>query len=106
MTFLKNVWNWLVLSSNDPSKTSLFVKGILGSASVALLLVLGIFHYSVQPEQISNLIDLIVLAVNATLTAVSYVATAIALWATVWGAVRKLYTSLSGTNAVINSTVQ
>jgi hypothetical protein len=75
---------------------------VLGTLSTIGLLALGIFHFAMpQQGDINSLIDLIILAINATLTAISYVAAAISAWAMVWGAIRKIALTLTGDNQAL-----
>lgn len=106
MTYIKNFfvyfWDWLLLSSADPEKYSLTVKGVFATLATLALLASGIFHYTLDPNAITGLGSLVSVAISDTLTAVSYVATAIAGWSLVWGAVRKLIITLVGAHPVLN----
>lgn len=103
MDTIKKVWAWLVYSSANANKYSLTLKGLLGVGVTLALTIIGLFHFSITPEQVNGVSDGIMLAFNATMTALSYAVAAVSAWAAVWGALRKIWTSATGTNQVIAS---
>lgn len=103
MDFIKKVWAWVVYSSANANNYSLALKGFLGVAVTVALTVIGFFHFNITPEQVNDLSSGILLAFNATMTALSYAVAAVSAWAAVWGTLRKLWTSVAGTNQVIAS---
>lgn len=84
MTFLQKFFNWLVLSSADPTQSSATVKGILGGFATTILMVSPLLHVHVGSDQLSNTIDLLVQIFTAVLGVVSTVTF-------ILGAVRKVY---------------
>lgn len=58
MPTLKKVWDWLVISSADPEKTALTVKGFLNMVASALLIVSPLFHLHVTADQTTATIEL------------------------------------------------
>lgn len=83
------VLNWLMFSSQDSTK---FASTVKGSAVYALIVAVApLLHFNGAPELIDKLISLVV--------AVGQVASAV--WA-IYGAMRKVGTTLGGTNAVLN----
>ena len=97
MNTLKTAWQWLVYSSANAEQYSLTLKGALGALVTVLLVGAGFFSYSLDLDQITGLTSLIVEAFKATLTAISYIATAVSAWALVWGAMRKIILTLGKT---------
>lgn len=89
------MWNWLVLSSADPEKTALTVKGFLALCVTYLTVLLGWAHLGVSGDMLSTLVDPVVNFVQNILLVVSS-------FVTVYGAARKLYKTVAGTNAVLN----
>lgn len=91
---MKTFIQWLVYSSVDADKISATLKGLAGFIpSLAVFLVA--VHLKVTPDTLLAVLNGIILVISA----ISGLATAIV---TVAGAVRKLYTTASGTNAVLN----
>ena len=82
--------NWLVVSSSDPNKVSLTIKGILIGVVPVLMQVLTVFgvHFSFTSD---NLIDVVCTAITAALTLVAAVTTLI-------GALRKVWYTAKGVN--------
>lgn len=103
MQSLKTSWLWLVSSSTDPDKYSLMIKGFVGTAATFLLIGAGVFHYTLSTGDVYDLGTLISAAVSATLTAISYVATAVSAWALVWGAIRKVLITIFGQHPLLQS---
>ncbi len=87
------IWQWLVLSSKDPSKVSLAIKGAGGVIISVLVAVAGITHLQVGSAELTAILDSIISIFDAMLLVVSGVVT-------LWGAIRKVYTSIKGTNQV------
>ena len=94
MNILTNIWQWLVYSSANSEKYSLTLKGALGIVATILLTGAGIFQYTLSPDAVNGLSSLVVVAFKDTLTAVSYIVTAVSSWALVWGAIRKVVLTL------------
>lgn len=92
---------WIVASSADPGKFSLAIKGFFASIATFALFAVGFFHFNLDVESITNIGSLVGNAVQATLTAISYISAAVSTWALVYGGIRKIWTTLNGTNAVI-----
>jgi hypothetical protein len=82
---IKVVWNWLVRSSANPDKVSLTIKGALSTA-VILLGYLGITGHQ---------LDITSIADNSAEVLVQIVA-AITTLTTLYGAIRKLWLTISG----------
>lgn len=84
MQFLKKVYNWLVVSSADPTKVSLTVKGFLHTAAGVLLVFTPLFHLNIGQTKIDEFIDLssqLVIAFYAAFSAL----------VTLFGFFRKIY---------------
>lgn len=95
---MKKIWAWIILSSKDPQSASLTVKSILTGGVVYVVFFTGLFHYSVTASQLTQIIDEVGNVVGFVLMAISALATLV-------GFVRKLFTTATGTNAVINTGV-
>lgn len=67
---MKKIWNWLVLSSVDPSKTALTVKGALTAVVPLLVLFSGAFNIETDSSTIKNVIDVVGTIVMQGLTLV------------------------------------
>ena len=87
MEIIKKIWNWLVVSSANPQKISLTVKGVIISLIPILLTLSGIAHLSITSDGITNIASLI-----ANLIDVSF--TIIASISIVYGIIRKIITGL------------
>ena len=103
MNAINKFWDWLLLSSANPDKYSLAIKGFFGTLATMALLWSGIFHYNLSATDITDIGNLVSVAVFDLFTAVSYIATAISGWTLVVGAVRKLVLTVIGANKVLNS---
>jgi hypothetical protein len=88
--------NWIVLSSADSTQAGLTVKGILLSILPVASVLLGLAHIHVG--DLTGVVDSIVSFVQAGLAVVSSIVVVI-------GLARKIYRSVTGTNAVTNSVV-
>lgn len=88
---MNKILDWLILSSKDPQKVSLFIKGALGWAAT-LAIGAGVqaseLDFSAAIDQIGNLVYL----------ALTFGSTAVAAY----GAIRKIYRTMTGQNEVIN----
>lgn len=96
MTILNRIWAWLLLSSSDPNKVSLTIKGALVGLLTAITMVAGVANIQLPSEALTQSVDGIIAFVQTSLLWVSSAVTA-------WGAIRKVWTSISGDNKVINS---
>lgn len=92
---MKKIIQWIFLSSNDAEKLSTMIKGLAGFIPTAVLF-LSFIHLNVEPGTLQALIDALVTTVTAIGALVSgfYV---------LYGAARKVYTSIVGTNDVVNT---
>lgn len=92
--FLNKIWVWLKFSSANPQEVSLTFKAALTAVLTALTVVLGFAHIQLPSDQLTAFMDAGVQLVQAVLLA-------LASAMTVWGVLRKLWTTVRGTNAVI-----
>ncbi len=83
--YFKSFVQWILVSSENPTKVSLMIKGILVSAIPTILWATNTFHVLqyLAPESIAAIIDYIVTVISNGLTAVGLILTA-------WGAIRKI----------------
>lgn len=87
---------WLLLSSKNPNEWGLTLKASLGYGASWLVTIVGLTHLHVPgPELVSQVIDAIVAFIVTTGQWVS-------LAITTYGIVRKLITTIFGSNAVVN----
>ncbi len=92
---MKKIIAWLVLSSKDPQRISLMLKGIFTAAVTYIVFFAGIFHINVGQSDIAILSDAVVKIVETALTFISAIVTIVGLF-------RKIHTTVTGTNQVIN----
>lgn len=81
--------HWLVYSSANANKYSTTIKGVLGSVITALA------FFNIPTDAFIPLVDIIVNTILA-------IAGAISALSVLFGAIRKVKTTLGGTNAVLN----
>lgn len=97
MKFLSKVFDWLWLSSADPSKVGLTAKSFLTVLAGALIPALGLFHVSLGgPEAVNGAIDSIDVLITDVLVVIGALGGAL-------GAIRKVALSISGKNPVISA---
>lgn len=91
MNFTK-ISYWLIRSSEDPSKWSAFVKGIGGAIITAMTMIN--LDTSGMPELVQELS-----------TVAQYLALLMSSMYAMFGAIRKVKTTLLGTNKVLNDRI-
>jgi hypothetical protein len=91
MKHLGSLWAWIVYSSADPTRYSLFLKGTLVTVATYATVIAGFAHITVPSDLISQIIDAVVAVVQDSLMLISVVVAAA-------GLVRKLYRTYTGTN--------
>jgi hypothetical protein len=91
MKHLGSLWAWVVYSSADPQRYSLFLKGTLVTIATYVTVIAGFAHITVPSDLITQIIDHIVLIVQDTLMLVSVIVATI-------GLVRKVAKTYAGTN--------
>ena len=97
MSVIKKITAWLVLSSQNPTKWSLTIKGALTGGVTILTVVAGLAHINIPgADAFSAAIDAIIGFVQTALLCISAAATA-------WGLLRKIWSTISGENQVVNS---
>jgi hypothetical protein len=94
MQYLKSGWNWLVFSSADPERISLFVKSVLMGVVTYATILAGLAHITLPSDIITQLIDSLVSIVQNVLMLVAALTGAV-------GLIRKIGTTIYGTNKVI-----
>lgn len=90
---LKKIYNWIVLSSNDPSQVSLTIKGI-GGLIVSTGSFWALLHLPVSPDSVTSIFDSFATLATQILGAVSTLAT-------LYGMIRKLGLTILGQNKAI-----
>lgn len=97
---MKSIYNFIVKSSADPEKTSLTIKGI---GLMAIPYLLNLFdvacEFGQQCYQVNaSTFEVIVQAVaDGTFYALSF----LSAWWALYGAVRKLFRTITGTNSAL-----
>lgn len=86
---------WLLISSKDPMKWSLSLKGFLGIIATVIMMVAGLSHINVG--DLSPVIDAIIAVVQDGLALISALAT-------VYGAIRKVVRTMNGEHAGLIAT--
>ncbi len=94
MEIIKKGWEWLVKSSVNADQWALTVKGFLSGIVPVLLIVLNLTHVKFNDSQVTDIVDFVVQIVAGVGTLVS---TAVM----VFGLLRKIGTTLTGTNEVV-----
>lgn len=94
MKKLKLIWDWLVRSSANAQNISLMIKGI-GTALIPTVLILTkAFNVDVADDKLRMIIDGLATIVIVGSSVIAAIQVAI-------GAIRKVLTTFTGTNAVI-----
>lgn len=93
---IKKIGAWLLFSSVNIDKISLMVKSLLYALIPVALLVFGAYKIQVDSAYLSAIIDQIIGVIIVCGLAITAVSGA-------WGALRKIFTTATGTNAVVNS---
>ena len=91
-TKLDIAMNWIINSSKDPNKTSLFVQGLVGTIISVLVTIATVSGYHNLPVN-----DLNILAQEIA-GFVGIVSTCISAAFSIFGLVRKIYRTIKGTN--------
>lgn len=92
---LKTIWSWLVYSSVNADKISMTLKGLAVGLIPVIIVVFSLYNVQLESVKLNGIVDSlsdIVFAVSALVSAISVT----------WGAFRKLWTTVHGTNAVLN----
>lgn len=90
---MSKFWQWLVRSSSNPDELSATVKGLAGFIP-SIIIVTSILHLNVGADDLENFIKSLALFVSGFTTVVTAVVS-------VFGFLRKLWTTARGTNQVI-----
>lgn len=95
MNSFQKFLQWLVVSSADPGKVSLMIKGVLYGILPTIVALAGLAHVTIpENETLTGAIDGLALTIQYGLGAIASILAA-------YGAIRKIGTTLNGTNAVI-----
>lgn len=90
------IWKWLVYSSTNADKISLTIKSTFLALIPAIMIVAGLYNIKLDNSILTSFIDevsAIIIVVGGAITVISGC----------FGALRKIYTTAVGSNAVINS---
>lgn len=96
MTFIKSVLAWLVFSSKNSAKISLTIKAALTGLITVATIYAGIANVQLPTEALTQTVDAIVTFVQTAFLAISSAVT-------VYGLLRKIWTTFTGDNHVINN---
>lgn len=94
MKYIQLAWSWLVYSSTNSAKLSASIKGAIATVLVVVSTLAGDVNISLLGDNVNQIIDGALAGVQALVGLVSSVYM-------VFGLVRKIVTTLKGTNAVI-----
>jgi hypothetical protein len=94
--FVQKVFDWLLLSSADPSKVAVTVKGFLTMVAAAFIPLLGLTHINLGNDTVNTVIDGVSLVIQDVMVAVGAAGT-------LFGVVRKAWLTVTGKNQVINT---
>ncbi len=103
---LRTLYQWVVYSSTNEEKLSLTIQGVAGTIVTGLIFLSGISNLGVPADDFNNLLSLFMAAVHAIFFGLQAILAAVSAWAVVWGATRKIWTTVTGTNAVIAGIIQ
>jgi hypothetical protein len=93
---MKKFIAWLIFSSKDPNKISLTIKATGATVATYIVFFAGLFHLNIGQSDLSSLIDALAQLAGLLLQAVTTVMAIV-------GFVRKIHTSITGENQVLNS---
>lgn len=93
---IKLAWLWLVRSSADPKKASLFVRASLTTVASALLFAADFLNLNISNEEINTIVNSITDLVFAGLTFFGTILVFV-------GFVRKVALTATGQNKVVNT---
>lgn len=85
---ITKIWNWLVVSSEDPEKLSMTVKGLLGTVGSAVILVSPLVHLHIGDQQVTAIIDLISQIVISFCAVISGIATILGFARKIWSTIK------------------
>lgn len=92
---MKKILIWLVASSANSEKVSLFVKGVLLGVVPFLVTLFGLAHINVGQSDLTAVIDGIAVVIQVGLGLVSAVMAVV-------GLVRKIWRTVQGENRALN----
>jgi len=96
ITFIKKVWSWLKYSSVNADSISMTFRGIATLIVPIVLYVANIYKLNIDNGTVTAVVD----SISTTIIVVGgFIGAAI----TVVGSLRKIWTSVNGTNEVIAS---
>lgn len=96
MKYITLAWNWLVYSSANEQAFSITVKAFLTAIVTYGTVAAGLAHISLPSDLLTQLVDAVVSLFQSILLVVSSIVTVIAF-------VRKIKSTIDGTNKVINT---
>jgi hypothetical protein len=94
MKYIVSAWYWLVFSSTNPQRVSLTIKAFLTGLLTYSTVLAGFGHIQLPIDLLTQLVDGIVAFVQTALLCVSIAAGIV-------GLIRKIATTFSETNQVI-----
>jgi hypothetical protein len=94
ITFLKKVWYWLKYSSTNADNISLTFKGLATMIVPILLYIANVYKWNIDSGTTTTVVDGIA---SAIIVVGGFIGSAVATA----GAIRKIWTSITGTNEVI-----
>lgn len=95
MKTFEKILDWVLISSKDPTKVSLTVKGALLSIVPIFIALSNLTSLKLESEQLTLIVEIVAQFIQAIFGAVSLIVTA-------YGLVRKIIASLKGENLGYN----
>ncbi len=93
---MKKIITWILLSSKDPNKVSLGIRATGAAFVTYIVFFAGLFHLNIGESELSGLIDALAQLAGLILQSITAVMAIV-------GFVRKIYSTIKGTNKVLNS---
>lgn len=90
------ILQWLILSSKDPNKIALTVRGALYSIVPIIITIAGLTNIEIQQDTLEAVIEMISSVIQIGLGIVASVMV-------LWGLVRKIWSTIAGWNKVIRA---
>lgn len=95
MQYIKRAIVWIGLSSADPNRASLMLRGVLSGGITLLTILAGLQHVSLPSDLLTQWGDSLIAFVQSAMMLISAGMAA-------YGLGRKVWTTLVGTNKVVN----
>ncbi len=92
---MQKIITWLIVSSKDPQKVSLFIKGVLLGVLPTVVYFAGLAHLNVGQSDLKAVVEVLAQIIEVGLGLVSVVVALV-------GLVRKIWRTAQGENRALN----